>query len=425
VERKVAGSLAERLQARAAADQPGYLVLNPCSFIRRVALEVDGGPAPVPVGGVVKASQLDGGTQRLVVEIPALGFAWVPRAGSPGTPPPAMRMRLADQRGVRNEFFEAEVDQTTGGLRGIFDRRSQLNRLGQRLVFNPGSTMRATSVQVISSGPALGEVVSEGQLLGEQQQVLARYRQRFRAWLGRPLLELRIELYPEQPAAGYPWHAYYAARFAWRDERATLLRGLSGTSQVTSDQRPLTPDFLELRLGRQSTTLFPGGLPFHQRHEGRMLDVVLIPEGETANVFDLGIGLDREHPMQTALGLVTPVPVVPTAKGPPHIGASGWLFHLDATNLVLTSLRPGSLEQRDGTSPASDAVTARLLECTAYHTVAELRCVRDPRRAVFLDARGTRLMDASTNGDAVAFEVAPGDLVQLQVEFGHEMKNEE
>ena len=27
-----------------------------------------------------------------------------------------MRMRLADQRGVRNEFFEAEVDQTTGAI---------------------------------------------------------------------------------------------------------------------------------------------------------------------------------------------------------------------------------------------------------------------------------------------------------------------
>ena len=67
-----------------------------------------------------------------------------------------------------------------------------------------------------------------------------------------------------------------------------------------------------------------------------MLDVILIPEGETETVFDLAIGLDREQPMQTALGMVTPVPVVPTTKGPPHVGAAGWLFHLDAANLLLT-----------------------------------------------------------------------------------------
>jgi hypothetical protein len=422
LENKVAAALAERLQARAAADQPGFLVLNPCSFTRRVALELGGGTLPVPVGGPVKASQLDGDTLRLVVEVPALGFAWVPKAGPPGAPPPAMRMKLADQRGVRNEFFEAEIDHATGGLRGILDRRTQLNRLGQKLVFNPGSVMQATDLKVTSAGPALGEVVTEGVLLGEQQQVLARFRQRFRAWLGRPVLELRIEIFPELPAAGYPWHAYFGARFAWRDERATLLRGVNGTGTITTHTRPQTPDYLELRVARHSTVIFPGGLPFHQRHETRMLDIILMPEGETATAFDLGIGLDREHPMQTALGMVTPVPLVPTSKGPPHVGTAGWLFHLDAPNLVLTGMRPGSQERPEGGSeplPApGDAVTARLLECTAYHSNAAFRCVRDPRRAVLLDARGTRLMDATVSGDAVLFEVAPGDMVQLQMEFG-------
>jgi hypothetical protein len=420
VERKVAATLAGRLQARATPSQPGYLVINPCSFTRRVALELDGGTAPVPIGGPIKASQLDDGLLRLVVEVPGLGFAWVPKAGPPGTPPPAMRVRLADQRGVRNEFFEAEVDHATGGLRGIFDRRTQVNRLGQRLVFNPGSTVRATDLKVTSAGPALGEVITEGELLGEQQQVLARFRQRFRAWLGRPVLELRIELYPEQPAAGYPWHAYFGARFAWRDERTTLLRAVNGTGYVTTQNRPQTPDYLELRLARQSTVIFPGGLPFHQRHESRMLDVILQPEGETARIFDVGIGLDRDQPMQTALGMVTPVPLVATDKGPPHVGATGWLFHLDAPNLVLTGMRPGGAERPDGDGPGADltdAVTARLLECAAYHSPTELRCVRDPRRAVLLDGRGGRLLEANTSGDAVLFDVAPGDLVQVQVEF--------
>jgi len=318
-------------------------------------------------------------------------------------------MRLADGRHVRNEFFEAEIDPTTGGLRGLWDHRTRANRLGQQLTFNPGSSMRAGSVKVTSTGPALGEVVSEGSILDEVGGVLATFRQRFRAWLGRPLLEMRIDVYPERPPEGYPWHSYYGARFAWRDERATLLRGINGNGFVTTHNRPETPDYLEIRDGALTTAIFPGGLPFHQRHGGRMLDVILVPPGESAHTFELAIGLDRDHPMQTALGLVTPVIAVPTYRGPPHVGPTGWLFHLDAPNLLLTSLRPASDD--------ADAVIARLLECGMHSGEAELRCLRNPREATLMDAGGEVLQSAAVSEDAVRFEVAQGEMVQLRVDF--------
>jgi hypothetical protein len=412
VEKEAAETLAARLLARATAAAPGYLVLNPCSFTRRLALELDNPTIPLPIAGPVKACQVDAGKLRVVIEVPGLGFAWFPGAGPAGTPPPTMRMRLADERTVRNEFFEAEVDMETGGLRAIRDHKTRLNRLGQKLVFNPGSTMRASSVNMTSQGPALGEIVSEGAILGEGEKVLAKFRQRFRAWLGRPVLDLRIEIYPDEPATGYPWHHYFGARFAWRDERAMLLRGVNGTGYVSTQTRPQTPDFLELRLSKQSVVIFPGGLPFHQRHENRMLDIILQPEGEKAHVFDLALALDRDFPMQTALGLITPVTLVPTTKGPPHVGATGWLFHLDASNLLLTGMRPVA-----GDRGPADAIQARLLECGAYGGQAELRCPRDPRKAVLLDARGASLLDATCRGDAASFEVMPGDLATLKVEF--------
>ena len=87
-------------------------------------------------------------TGASVAIVPALGFAWFPRVGQAGTPPAPSRMRLADRQTVRNEFFEAEVDLQTGGLRAIRDYRTRINRLGQQLVFNPGSTMRAREVKV-------------------------------------------------------------------------------------------------------------------------------------------------------------------------------------------------------------------------------------------------------------------------------------
>jgi hypothetical protein len=406
---RAAAELAKRLMARATNDEPGYLLLNPCGFRRRVALALPDIPAPLPLNPPLIASQSDGKTGRLVVEIPALGFAWVPKRG-PAAAPPASRMKLADKRCVRNESFEAEVDATTGGLKAIRDHRSRVNRLGQMLVFNPGSTMHVDKIETVSTGPALGEIVSEGVLADVQNQVIAHWRQRFRAWVGRPVLDLRIEIHPVAPPVGYPWHSYYAARFAWRDERnAVLLRGSGGGPQPTTHPRPESPDFIELRSGAYRTTILPGGLPFHQRQGTRMLDVLLICEGEEARAFDLAVALDRDYPMQTALGMATPPVVVETSKGPPHVGATGWLFHLDAPNLLMTSLRPDPR--------GADAVTARLLECAGHDGPAEFRCARDPRRGMLLDGRGNQLLEASVKGDAVSLDVSRHDLLQLRVEF--------
>src|SRR5208283_2554817 len=80
VEKQVSEALAGRLLSGAAANRPGYLVLNPCNFIRRVALELPGITTPLPVEGPVKACQIDADQARLVLEVPALGFAWFPQA---------------------------------------------------------------------------------------------------------------------------------------------------------------------------------------------------------------------------------------------------------------------------------------------------------------------------------------------------------
>ena len=149
-----------------------------------------------------------------------------------------------------------------------------------------------------------------------------------------------------------------------------------------------------------------------------MVDVILVPEGEKANVFEMGIAFDREVPMQTAWGYTSPLAVVPTTKGPPHIGASGWLFHIDASNLLLTRMTPGLLASRERERPeVDDAITARFLECANYSGLAEFRCVRDPQRATVLDARGQFVLDAHRSGDIVHLEVTPNDLAHVQVEF--------
>jgi hypothetical protein len=412
LEREAAEKLSDRLQLRAAENQPGWMLLNPCAFARRIALELDPVADPFPVAGPIKAAQFDADKLRLVVEVPPMGFAWVPRKGTPGTAPPKPRLRLADQNMVRNEFFEAEIDPASGGLRAIRDLRTRMPRIGQQLVFNPGSRMEAREIKVTSNGTALGEIVAEGVIVSEQNETLATFRQRYRAWMSRPLLDIRIEIEPVHQPTGYPWHAYYGARFAWRDEQAALMRGIQGISNQTHHTRPISPDFLEIRSGRTNTLIFPGGLPFHQRHGARMVDVILIPEGESARTFDIGLAIDRENHMQTATGFASPVAVVETAKGPPHVGPSGWLFHVDAPNLMMTSLKPVDVDGKSGRT-----VRAHFVETTGYSGTAEFRCVRDPVNASILDGEGTPAISLPLTGDSIRVDFSANDVIQMQIDF--------
>jgi hypothetical protein len=410
VEAAWAKRLADRIQVRSAAGRPGVMVFNPCGVARRVALEFDGFAGPVPVEGAVKASEFEGGVARAVVEVPGLGFAWVPRGAAGVEVKP--RVKTAEGTTVRNEFFEADLDPATGGLRGFRDARNRVNRIAEVLVFQPGSKMRATSVAVTNAGAALGEVTSEGEIVSEHDEVLATFRQRLRAWVGRPALELRVELRPTHRPTGYPWHAYYGARFAWRDERAALFRGVNGSNAQTYYPRPVSPDYAEVRFGSQRTFVFTGGLPFVQRHGTRMLDVVLVPEGETETTFDLLLSLDRDQPMQTAVGWAAPAPVVFTEKGPPHVGASGWLGHVDLPSLLLTSLRPAAPAEGMGR-----AVTARFIETAGYGGAAELRFARDVARAWLADAAGVPGQDLTVIDGGVAMEFSAGEVVTVKAEW--------
>ena len=120
-------------------------------------------------------------------------------------------MCLADDRCVRNEYFEAEIDPATGGLARFRDPSTRTNRLGQQMVFNPGSTAHVQQIRTTSTGPALGEIISEGVLIDDKDEVWRVSAALSR--LGRPTaFEMRIDLKLTQPAKGYPWHSYYGAR---------------------------------------------------------------------------------------------------------------------------------------------------------------------------------------------------------------------
>jgi len=54
----------------------------------------------------------------------------------------------------------------------------------------------------------------------------------------------------------------------------------------------------------------------------------------------MGLGVDLTHPLQEALGLLSPPLIAPHAAAPPVSARTGWLFHLDAKNVVATHWSP-------------------------------------------------------------------------------------
>ena len=363
-------------------------------------LELQSGP--IPVGEAVKASEWAAGVARVVVEVPGLGYAWLPRGAGTAGVNPAARLRTAEATVVRNEFFEAELDPSTGGLRAFRDTRTRINRVGLQLVHTAGGTSRAT-VKVPHAGPALGEVTAEGELLASDGRRLATFRHRLRAWVGRPALEVLLEFDAVEPPTGEAWASYLGVRFGWRDERAALFRGCSGATVATRSERFHAPDFLEVRLGGERTFVFPGGLPFWKKSGPRTADLLLIPPGETARRFEFLIAADREVPMQTAQGWLTPAPLVATDKGPPGGAESGWLGHVDLPSLLLTGLRP------DG-----PGVTARLQEMSGFGGAAELRFARPVTAATQIDGEGGLVQPLSVSGGAVPVEFSANELVRVR-----------
>ena len=65
--------------------QPGYLVINPSSFVRRVTLDLPELAALPAVEKPVYAAVAAGEHKYVVVDIPPMGFAWI--TGSPSDCP--------------------------------------------------------------------------------------------------------------------------------------------------------------------------------------------------------------------------------------------------------------------------------------------------------------------------------------------------
>ncbi|NLE36596.1 MAG: hypothetical protein GX621_01065 [Pirellulaceae bacterium] len=402
------GRVAKALGCKSNSSDVGRLCLNPCSFGRRMAN----------------------------VEVPGMGFVWVdPQAAEQTDEPANVKKRfwrkdrprplMAEENTLRNDFFEATLDPTTGAIRAIHDYRTRGNRLAVQLALRmpeeshaPSSPdgdetaytiMAAERIEAENDGRREGRLTVAGRLVDRHGNRVAGFVQTLVARRGCPVLEMDVELQPDREPGPDPWRSYYAVRFAWDDATAEVHRGVNLTSWPTEADRFESPQFVEIRNERRRTTLLTGGLPYHRRFGLRKLDTLLIVRGETARRFRLGIGIDLPHSVAAAVDFTTPRLAAVESPRPPR--DSGWLFHVDAPNVLATAWEPLARNGR------LDGFRVRLLETEGLGTRLRLRSFRSPRAARQTDLLGETVQELEIEGDSIAARLKPREWTQIEVDW--------
>ncbi len=400
----------------------GVLVINPCSFVRRMGMETPDLNSLPMVEKPIYAADSSGGPTQVVVDVPPMGYVFIPKDG--GGKRDSRPLLLAEDNTLRNEFFEAVINPTTGTLAAMHEYKARGNRMSQQLAMRmpgpkqkPGDTYRdpdetarysvmaADSVEVTIATTALGEITTRGRLLNLDGEKLAGFVQKYRVWRGSRVLTVDIELDPVEETKSDPWNSYYCCRFAWGDETSDLFRTANETRQPASGQRFEAPHYIEMINPKNSTTILTGGLPYHRRHEHRMLDSLLITRGERQRKFRVGIGIDLTHPMLDAIGLLSPLVVVPGIQRP--TSASGWLFHLDSRNVVATHWEP---LMEDG---KVTGFRTRLLETAGRPAGLTLSAFKPVGSAERMDFLGQRMDQCQVLDGKIKLDLAAHEFVEV------------
>ncbi|MGP0069420.1 MAG: glycosyl hydrolase family 38 [Isosphaeraceae bacterium] len=427
-----AGELTRLIVGAGAASggkRPGYLVINPLGVPRRAAVILPEAALDLRPEGPLRSAQFTDEGVYAVVDLPAFGFAWVPAEADPGRPPATSGGLLARGRELRNESVAIEVDATTGGLRSIAAVGEETPRLAQQLVLaglvdtsgKPiNSQMRCDRFEIDYGGPALLQGTSSGSLIDPRQgNRVASFVQRYRLWVGRPILEIDVNLKDLDPAwlehmsRSDPWSVYLSCRWAWPDANSMLRRTVLLSPELTEADRPETPDAFDISTRTQRTALLFGGLPYHRKHGSKMLDTLLIAGSETCRSFSMGVVLDLEYPFHAAQEMIAPAVVVPTDQGPPALGITGWLAHLDHKNVVISRV-----EFTENAGDRGWGLVFHVLETAGQSGRCRLRLFRDPTWARQVDFLGETIIDLSVEGDGVQVDLTPNELARVEVTLG-------
>ncbi len=283
----------------------GYLVINPLSIPRKAAVVLPDAALDLRPEGPLKVAQFTDEGVYAVVDLPAFGFAWVPKEADQTRLPAVTAGLSARDRRLRNESIEIEVDATTGGLRSVAAMGEESPRLGQQLVMTGLFDARGQAIDLADAFRKVrGGVRWPRARAGDLERQPDRSASRRSTGLVRSTLPAvggpadprdRSHAERSQSRLGSsgrrrldPWNVYLACRWAWPDSNSMVRRSVLLGPEITESERPETPDFFDISTRKHRTALLFGGLCHHRKHGDRMLDTLLIAGLEETAVFHAG-----------------------------------------------------------------------------------------------------------------------------------------
>ncbi|MCA8996688.1 MAG: hypothetical protein KDA80_06880, partial [Planctomycetaceae bacterium] len=404
----------------------GVLVVNPLSFPRRVVIEwpVEGHP---PADPCVVRQQRDSNRTLVQLELPPCGFVWLASEKNAVDNTSGGKTSMAEDLILRTDNFEVQMSDVTGGIAKVMTYRRSPNRISQQVALRFANektvtvgegeeqetfktwytAMQMRESRTLSEGPLVGEIETLGDLLDESTgNVVATYRQRTRVRRGSNVIDVELELSPSTMPSGSPWTNYIGCRFAWRHEDVAITASMQQGAHAVKMERIEAPQYIELADDAFRTTLLYPGIPFHRKTGERMLDTMLLVEGETARNFQFSIAIDEKYPMQATLDRFSEPVVVPTQSRPAGSSQMGWFFQTGAANVQLTRI----LESENGT-------IVRLLETEGRTRTIFLECFKPPTTARQVDFRGQTISTLKVEEGRVQVEVAPYEICDVELQF--------
>jgi len=306
--------------------------------------------------------------------------------------------RLSQQAGFR---FEREITLPDDGSGEVRKTSYAVPRLVQQRVLDSGSVFAALETTTEFFSP------QDGALLGRMVQVTAVDRV-------RPRLQLQLTLQDAGavPVKGNPWLAGWCCRFAWEQESAIVHRSVLGQSAGFRLERIESPDYVEAEDGSRRLVIVPDGRPWHRKAGPRMLDSLLICEGETERTFRFWVDFDQPHPLRTAEEMLTPVVEYPVEGRVPTGSATAWILGLSAKNVQLVS---GDYQQR---RPAeSDLLTLILSETDGIGGDCFIRTARRPAGAWQMHPGRQAKSALTLSPDGVLVPLSAWQLKEIQLTF--------
>lgn len=426
------------------AEARSLFLVNTLPFARLHSITWPQGWHAPAENSFTEIAQHENGQYRLLVKMPPGGFVWLKEAtGSvkavAAIQPDRRELPLAEPLLLRNRHFEVVMSDRTGGVESVHVHNRRGNRLSQLVTFRYEreqvvrqeriegddeasneeikthyALTRVTGHRILEQGLVFTAIETTTEVLSpSDQSVLGRVLQVTRVDRVRSRLEIEITL--EQialPPRGNPWLTGWCCRFAWDNEASAVTRSVLGQAAGFRLERIESSDYVEVSDQEQRVVIVPDGRPWHRRSGTRMLDSLLIVEGETDRSFRFVVDFDQPYPLRSAEEMLTPVLQLESSGCAPTNLPFSWILGLSSKNIQLVRS-----EYFSRAPQTSDELALILNETEGAETNCTVRLARKPTAAFAVNASRSTKIALNFTADGVIVPMLPWQLKEVLIVF--------